>query len=217
MSGKGLQAYSDNLGEEIEKIETKYTEVKNWAQDVYDELSKLNAYRKFVRLLGETQPSYQQESEATQIQASQPPESVAQHSLVSSKSDFCLVLNNDIVSRQLAVMTFEASNREGTLPVTLKCDGVSTTWTRCVETAEEGHDSSVYGDKRNNQNWKAAFIACVDQAPAKAEYKITTVASMLCRRGTQRIENLRHSAAAYQAAMERLERKFGGQHRQVSL
>ena len=62
----------DELGEEIEKMETEYTEVQNWVQEVYDELSKSNAYRKFERTLGETQPSYLQESEATHIQASQP-------------------------------------------------------------------------------------------------------------------------------------------------
>ena len=29
-----------------------------------------------------------------------------------------------------------------------------------------------YGDKRNYQNWKAAFMACVDHDPAIAEYKL---------------------------------------------
>ena len=29
-----------------------------------------------------------------------------------------------------------------------------------------------YGDKKTYQNWKAAFTACVDQAPATAEYKL---------------------------------------------
>ena len=28
------------------------------------------------------------------------------------------------------------------------------------------------GDKKTYQNWKAAFMACVDQAPATAEYKL---------------------------------------------
>ena len=29
-----------------------------------------------------------------------------------------------------------------------------------------------YGDKRNNQSWKAAFLACIDSAPAPGEYKL---------------------------------------------
>ena len=28
------------------------------------------------------------------------------------------------------------------------------------------------GDKRTYQNWKAAFMACIDKAPATAEYKL---------------------------------------------
>jgi len=40
-----------------------------------------------VRTLEETQQSYQKESEETQIQASQPPERVAQHILVINKKD----------------------------------------------------------------------------------------------------------------------------------
>ena len=28
------------------------------------------------------------------------------------------------------------------------------------------------GDKKMYQNWRAAFMACVDQAPATAEYKL---------------------------------------------
>ena len=29
-----------------------------------------------------------------------------------------------------------------------------------------------YGDKRLYQSWKAAFLACIDAAPATAEYKL---------------------------------------------
>ena len=71
---------SEKLGQEIEKIEIEYTDARNQVQEVYDERSKSMANNKFVR----TQTSYQQ---ASVMKASQPPESIAQHSLVSSNSD----------------------------------------------------------------------------------------------------------------------------------
>ena len=61
---------SDNLGQEIDKIEIEYTDAQNRAQEVYDELSKSKAYNKFVRTLEETQPGYQQVSGTQQTRAS---------------------------------------------------------------------------------------------------------------------------------------------------
>ena len=67
------------------------------------------------------------------------------------------------------------------------------------------------GDKRTYQNWKAAFMACVDKAPATAEYKLLELRQCLSGEALKVIESLGHSAAAYEAAKDRLERKFGGQ------
>ena len=67
------------------------------------------------------------------------------------------------------------------------------------------------------QNWKAAFTACIDQAPATGKYKLLQLRQCLSGEALKAIEGLGHSAAAYQAAKERLERKFGGQCRQVAL
>ena len=67
------------------------------------------------------------------------------------------------------------------------------------------------GDKKIYQNWKAAFMACVDQAPATAEYKLLQLHQYLAGEALKAIESLGHSAAAYQTAKERLDRKFGGQ------
>ena len=53
----------------------------------------------------------------------------------------------------------------------------------------------IFGSNKNNYNWKAAFMACIDKAPATAKCKLL---------------QLLHSAAAYQIAKERLERKFDG-------
>ena len=68
------------------------------------------------------------------------------------------------------------------------------------------------GDKKIYQHWKAAFLACVYQAPATAEYKLLQLKQCLAGEELISIEGIGHSAAAYQAKRERLKRKFGGQH-----
>ena len=73
------------------------------------------------------------------------------------------------------------------------------------------------GDKKTYQNWRAAFMACVDQAPATAEYKLLQLRQCLAGEALRAIESLGHSATAYHTAKERLERKFGGHRRQIAL
>jgi enterochelin esterase-like enzyme len=66
------------------------------------------------------------------------------------------------------------------------------------------------GDKRLYGNWRAAFYTCVDAAPATAEYKLLQLRYYLRGEALRAVENLGHSATAYEAAKERLERKYGG-------
>ena len=73
------------------------------------------------------------------------------------------------------------------------------------------------GDKKTYQSWKAAFTACVDNAPATAEYKLLQLRQSLAGQALRTIENLGHSATAYHTAKERLERKFGGHRHQIAL
>ena len=73
------------------------------------------------------------------------------------------------------------------------------------------------GDKRSYHSWKAAFLACIDSAPATWEYKLLQLRQYLSGEALKTIENLGHSGAAYEAAKERLERKFGGMRRQISI
>ena len=73
------------------------------------------------------------------------------------------------------------------------------------------------GDKRKYDSWKAAFLACVDRAPATDEFKMLQLKQCLAGEALCAIEHLGHSAAAYGTAKERLERKFGGKRRQISL
>ena len=69
------------------------------------------------------------------------------------------------------------------------------------------------GDKGSFPAWKAAFMACVDQAPVTREYKLLQLRSYLNGEALAAIEPLGHSATAYDSALERLERKFGGERR----
>ena len=73
------------------------------------------------------------------------------------------------------------------------------------------------GDKRSYHSWKAAFLACIDSALATGEYKLLQLRQYLSGEALKTIENLGHSGAAYEAAKERLERKFGGMRRQISI
>ena len=73
------------------------------------------------------------------------------------------------------------------------------------------------GDKRKYESWKAAFMACVDRAPATDEFKMLQLKQCLAGKALCAIEHLGHSTAAYDAAKERLERKFGGKRRQISI
>ena len=73
------------------------------------------------------------------------------------------------------------------------------------------------GEKKNYQSWKASFLACIDSAPATAEYKLLQLRQYVSGEALKVIDNLGHSAAAYEAAKDRLERKFGGKRRQIAL
>ena len=73
------------------------------------------------------------------------------------------------------------------------------------------------GDKRSYHSWKAAFLPCIDSAHATGEYKLLQLRQYLSGEALKTIENLGHSGAAYEAAKERLERKFGGMRRQISI
>jgi len=71
------------------------------------------------------------------------------------------------------------------------------------------------GDKRKYEAWKASFTACIDNAPMSAEYKLLQLRQYLSGNALKAIENLGHSAASYEAAKDRLDRKFGGIRRHI--
>ena len=74
-----------------------------------------------------------------------------------------------------------------------------------------------HGVKRTYQSWKAAFLACIDNALATPEYKLLQLRQYVSGEALQTIESLGHSATAYAAAKERLGRKYGGKRRQIAI
>ncbi|XP_067667337.1 uncharacterized protein [Haliotis asinina] len=73
------------------------------------------------------------------------------------------------------------------------------------------------GDAKSYEAWKAAFIACIDKAPATPEYKLLQLRQYVSGDAMKVIQDLGHSATAYGVALERLERKFGGMRRHIAL
>ena len=55
------------------------------------------------------------------------------------------------------------------------------------------------GNKSTYESWKAAFTACIDQAPATPEYKLLQLRQHLTGEALKCIENLGHSAGAYES------------------
>ena len=53
------------------------------------------------------------------------------------------------------------------------------------------------GDKRTYQNWRAAFMACIDKAPAMTDYKLLQLRQCRTGEALDAIERLGYSATAY--------------------
>ena len=73
------------------------------------------------------------------------------------------------------------------------------------------------GDKRTYEACRAPFMACVDSAPASPEYKLLQLRQYLGGEALATIERLGFSPAAYTAAIDLLNRKYGGERRRVAL
>ena len=58
----------------------------------------------------------------------------------------------------------------------------------------------VKGNKSSYKSWIAAFIACIDQAPATPENKLLQLRQYLSGEALKVFKRLGHSAAAYEAA-----------------
>ena len=71
------------------------------------------------------------------------------------------------------------------------------------------------GDKINYKNWKPFFNVCVDQVPATAEYKLLQLRQYVPGEAPNEMKNLDHSSLNYEAAIDQLEREYGGQRHKL--
>ena len=74
---------------------------------------------------------------------------------------------------------------------------------------------NVFTASKGSNNY-ILFMACIDKAPATKEYKLLQLRQYLSGEALNCIDKLGHSASAYDTALQRLERKFGGHRRQVA-
>ena len=61
------------------------------------------------------------------------------------------------------------------------------------------------------------FSAFVDKEPVAVDYKLLQLKKYLRGEALRLVDGLRLSPEAYKAAKNRLDRKYGGQHRQINL
>ena len=73
------------------------------------------------------------------------------------------------------------------------------------------------GNVREYENWRAIFVACIDNADVPDEYKLLQLRQYLTGDALKVIDGLGHSKSAFSVAKERLERKFGGARRSTAL
>lgn len=73
------------------------------------------------------------------------------------------------------------------------------------------------GDKRQFEGWRAAFYACVHASPSSDAYKLLQLRQSLQGEALKLVANLGYSEFAYQAALDRLEREYGGERRRLVL
>ena len=73
------------------------------------------------------------------------------------------------------------------------------------------------GEVRKYESWRAAFRACIDESPLPAHHKLLYLREYLGGEALQAIDSLPYTPTAYQAALDRLERKYGGERRRIAL
>ena len=73
------------------------------------------------------------------------------------------------------------------------------------------------GNKKEYPHWRASFMECVDASGATEQYKLLQLKNVLAKGPLDFVSSLGHSKGAYQAALNRLDRKFGGERRALAL
>ena len=223
---------SEKLSQEIDNIEIEYSDAQNRAQSVFDEVRTAVIYDKLVRKLESASQKPQTSDMVKDDSWSSLPVDSSLHQPVYSATEKNHVQLRDVSESRLCDGEVQPAVFDQ------PSSGIRNSETRLFasDNGQRGHpvDSEMIGqdlwkqlkrvtipvfsgDKKTYQNWRAAFMACVDQAPATAEYKLLQLRQCLAGEALRAIKSLGHSATGYQTAKERLDRKFGGQRRQIAL
>jgi len=216
---------NSKLCQEIERLEIEYSAAQRQAQEVLAEINEISNLNKFVKHLDSNVPRPLDSSEL-------PAEGQSQNSVSTEREKVhqpsVTVKETDYDSRKVPLSQTAATFLHSAIP---SQGGPHSFGEYTSQTANNtsliGQDlwrqlkkvtiPVFSGDKRTYQNWKAAFVNCVDQAPATPEYKLLQLRQCLAGEALKSIENLGYSATAYHAAMDRLERKFGGERRKFTI
>ena len=181
---------SEKLSQEIDNIEIEYSDAQNRAQSVFDEVRKAVMYDKLVRKLEiasqKPQTSDMVKGKDDDSWSSLPVDS-SLHQPVYSATEKSHVQLRDVSESRLCDGKVQPAVFDQ------PSSGIRNSETRLFasDNGQRGHpvDSEMIGqdlwkqlkrvtipvfsgDKKTYQNWRAAFMACVDQAPATAEYKL---------------------------------------------
>ena len=160
---KDSQTNCYKLSQEIEQLEIEYTSAQNRAQEVID--SKLSKLSK--------KPAYQPDKHGSGSHTVKV--KISKQSQLQSASFNQPTTNsgNGLFSTEQSVFGNDQGNSLNELNLI-------------------GHDlwrqlkrvtiPMFSGDKKTYQNWKAAFMACIDKAPATAQYKLLQLRQCLLER-----------------------------------
>ena len=89
---------------------------------------------------------------------------------------------------------------------------------RSLVAAEKNKNTDVYwGEEELPKFESCIYDGMRSTAPATCEYKLLQLRECLSREALGVIENLGHSSTVYEAAKERLERRYGGKLQQVTI
>ena len=156
------------------------------------------AYDECVEIIEALTAAYQKEGDATKVKATM---------------DEMDVLERDYSQAFRNVPGSRGSTSEGRSTPSPAPPALSSTFSHIRKVSVP----TFSGEKRAYASWKATFMACIDSATVSDEYKLLQLRQSLDGEALKVIEGLGHSAAAYNVALQRLERKFGGSRRQVAL
>ena len=221
-SRRGDRYNRKKVGREMEQLESEFTEAQNRLQEYLDRTKSESSTSESVLSEAESARSEEIEFQPRPVSrdVQDPREGKREldkpHPDSREPRDYYKWLHSDLLQEDLSPRQFTPVPTD--FPGKASAETPAVTIGRDMWTQLKRVAIPVFsGNKKTYESWKAAFIACIDKAPATPEYKLLQLRQYLSGEALKTIENLGHSGYAYEAAKERLERKFGGQRRQNAI